>query len=98
MAKLLGFSGCFMVQFKKTNIKPMNNKNYLVIGGSKGIGLETACELTQAGANVWVAARHLTDELADLGVSFQAIDVTQAFVLSNLPAVLHGVVYCPLKY
>lgn len=73
----------------------MNNKNYLVIGGSKGIGLETVRQLTQAGANVWVAARHLTDELADLGVSFQAIDVTQPFVLSNLPAVLHGVVYCP---
>lgn len=73
----------------------MHNKNYLVVGGSTGIGLETVKQLTQAGANVWVAARHLPNELNNLGIAFQAIDATQAFVLQNMPAELHGVVYCP---
>ena len=73
----------------------MRNKNYLVVGGSTGIGLETVKQLKQAGANVWVAARHLSDELNNLGVTFQAIDATQAFVLQNMPTELHGVVYCP---
>lgn len=74
--------------------KKMQNKNYLVVGGSMGIGLSVVEQLLQQGANVWVAARHLSPPLAALGVAFQPIDVTQNFTL-QLPTQLHGVVYCP---
>lgn len=65
-----------------------DTKNFLIIGGSSGIGKALTRQLSQAGHNVISTSR--TD--SDL-YSFDA--VTDQFTLSELPHVLDGVVYCP---
>lgn len=65
-----------------------DTKNFLIIGGSSGIGKALTRQLLQAGHNVISTSR--TD--SDL-YSFDA--VTDQFTLSELPQVLDGVVYCP---
>lgn len=65
-----------------------DTKNFLIIGGSSGIGKALTRQLSQAGHNVISTSR--TD--SDL-YSFDA--VTDQFTLSELPQVLDGVVYCP---
>jgi 3-oxoacyl-[acyl-carrier protein] reductase len=71
-------------------------KNYLVVGGSAGIGLELVKILSAHGHQIWVASRH-AGESADLpGVRHLAIDITaSALSESDLPDALHGVAYCP---
>ncbi len=71
-----------------------NGKNMLIIGGSSGIGLQLAQELTQAGANVITASR---TQPALENATYIALDVEQpvAEALAGLPGVLHGLVYCP---
>ena len=72
-------------------------KNFLIIGGSTGIGLSLAQILKAEGANVIVACRHQSDELKALGVTFLPLDVKNPVgeALSSLPEALNGVVYCP---
>ncbi len=72
-------------------------KNFLVVGGSTGIGLALAGILKAQGANVIVACRHQSDELKALGVTFLPLDVKNAVAdaLSSLPEALNGVAYCP---
>ena len=73
------------------------NKNILLVGASSGIGLATARLLHKLDVNLYTASRHLSPELAELGSTFLALDVTQPLgaALDALPEVLHGVVYCP---
>ena len=72
----------------------MQNKNYLVVGGSYGIGLEVVKLLAEAGATVHVASR-TKEELPDLeNVHHQFYDVLGEDKL-ELPDALHGLVYCP---
>jgi 3-oxoacyl-[acyl-carrier protein] reductase len=73
----------------------LNEKNILIIGGSSGIGLELAKILTQAGAQVITASRTQSPELGH--TPHLTFDVEQPIgdALSNLPASLHGLVYCP---
>lgn len=72
----------------------MENKNYLVVGGSYGIGLEIVKRLSEENANVYVLSR--TNEQIP---NFSNIDYQPFDVLSDedfdLPDELHGVVYCP---
>ena len=69
-------------------------KNILLIGGSHGIGLSLARQL-QENHNVFVASR--TWEVTDLPkVTHLKFDATQDTIdQSQLPAELHGFVYCP---
>ena len=74
----------------------MNTKNYFIVGGSSGIGLEIVRILSQAGHHVFVGSR-TNDQLAGLdGVQHLTLDVTSdSFSLDDLPDVLNGMVYCP---
>lgn len=71
-------------------------KNYLVVGGSSGIGLELVKELADRGEAVFVGSR-TNDKLAGLGgVHHLKIDVQHPpDHLEGLPEALHGVAYCP---
>jgi len=72
----------------------MQNKNYLIVGGSYGIGLEVVKLLSENGANVFVAAR-TDDQIPDFpNVDYQSFDALGEEQL-ELPNELHGVVYCP---
>ena len=73
----------------------METKNYLVVGGSSGIGLEITRSMKDKGHGVYVGSRSKDriDSLA--GVHHLALDVTtQPLTLEGLPAVLNGLVYC----
>ncbi len=72
----------------------MENKNYLIIGGSYGIGLEIVNILANENANVYVAAR-TNDQLPTTpNIHFQEFDALSENSL-ELPDELHGLVYCP---
>ncbi|MFD0931351.1 SDR family NAD(P)-dependent oxidoreductase [Psychroflexus salinarum] len=69
-------------------------KNILLIGGSKGIGLEIVKELS-ADHNIIVASR--TDEnLSDYDVTYHKFDALKDDISDlDLPDTLDGLVYCP---
>lgn len=78
----------------------MAGQSFVVIGGSKGIGLEIVRQLCQAGNTVTVLSR-TSDEL-DTGdfspgeVTHSCCDVTQDEISpEQLPGEIHGLVYCP---
>ncbi|SDS64211.1 NAD(P)-dependent dehydrogenase, short-chain alcohol dehydrogenase family [Gillisia sp. Hel1_33_143] len=69
-------------------------KNILLIGGSKGIGLETA-KILAPDHNVIIASRS-SDNLSDLNVSHLKFDVTKDNIEDlELPETIDGLVYCP---
>lgn len=68
------------------------NKNILIIGASSGIGRSIAEMCVAQGAHVTAASRSNPDIA---GINFEHVDVTQEVDLSELPSVLHGVVYAP---
>lgn len=71
-------------------------KYILVVGGSSGIGLALVKQLTERGAAVINASRHQSEKLQALNVQHLTVDVTgNLAALSDLPEVLHGLVYCP---
>ncbi len=73
----------------------MDNKNYLVVGGSSGIGLALTRQLKAAGHEVYVLSR-TNDQLKDLDVHHLSGDVTEdGFSTDGLPDTLHGIAYCP---
>jgi NAD(P)-dependent dehydrogenase (short-subunit alcohol dehydrogenase family) len=74
----------------------MDTKNYLIVGGSSGIGLEIARALREKSNTVYVASRS-NDALTDLdGVHYMSLDVQAEFLnLEGLPDVVDGIVYCP---
>jgi len=74
----------------------MQNKNYIVVGGSSGIGNGIVDILATQGANVWVLSR--TDN--NLGnyptVTHIPCDVTTDDIPKDeLPEEIHGMAYCP---
>lgn len=68
--------------------------NYLIIGGSSGIGQSTALQLSQRGHNVWASYnQHAKASNGNIQYfSWNHADVTD---LSDLPEQLDGLVYCP---
>ena len=69
-------------------------KNFLIVGGSSGIGLELATLLKNT-HNLWVASR-TPGPLAEMGITHIPFDVTApADSLGGLPDQLDGLVYCP---
>ncbi len=74
----------------------MDTENFLVVGGSSGIGLEITKTLHENKNSVYVGSR-TNDALSQMdGLHHLEIDV-QADTLNfeGLPDVLHGIVYCP---
>lgn len=70
--------------------------NYLIVGGTSGIGLELTTVLLSQGHTVYVVARsnrNLPDN--DNLVFIQGDASTKEFSIAGLPDVLHGVAYCP---
>lgn len=74
----------------------MSVKNFVIVGGSKGIGLGLTQELSSRGHQVLVLSR-TSDGLSALpGVTHQTFDVTTDEVdKSWLPESIDGVAYCP---
>jgi len=72
----------------------MQNKNYLIVGGSYGIGLEIVKTLAAQNANVYILARTNENLPDSSNVHFQEYDVLNDEKI-DLPDTLHGVVYCP---
>ncbi|MFD2515244.1 SDR family NAD(P)-dependent oxidoreductase [Pontibacter locisalis] len=75
----------------------LKDSNILIIGGTSGIGLETARQLKENGANVITASRKSSEEAEALGLQHITLDVMQFdnTFTGQLPEVLHGLVYCP---
>ncbi len=66
----------------------MKNKNYLIIGGTTGIGKIVKEKLEASGANIFSYSRS--------GTGTGKLDVTEDFeTIENLPEVIDGLVYCP---
>jgi len=74
----------------------MSSKNFVIVGGSKGIGLEITKRLSHQGHNVLVLSR-TADQLAGLaGVTHLAFDATVDEIDSSaLPESIDGFAYCP---
>ena len=68
-------------------------RNFLIIGGSSGIGLATALKLKEKGNNAVIAARRPLDESGITSISFNAL--TDSLDVKALPTSLDGIAYCP---
>lgn len=70
--------------------------NYLIVGGTSGIGLQVVQDLVDAGHNVTVWARRESPDFGREGVSYSQVDVTDTLPEGlTVPDSLDGVVYCP---
>lgn len=71
-------------------------KNFLIIGGSSGIGFAITQKLISEGNKVWVASRQNNEALRQLRVEHILWDVAEPVGtrFEMLPD-LHGLVYCP---
>lgn len=71
-------------------------KNYLIIGGSSGIGKAIVQQLAAAGNRVF-ATYHTNDKVDSIeNVHYQAFEVGKSTLdLDELPEILDGFVYCP---
>jgi NAD(P)-dependent dehydrogenase (short-subunit alcohol dehydrogenase family) len=74
----------------------MEARNFLIVGGSSGIGFEIVSQLINQGDEIFVGSR-TGDKLAGLArVHHLKLDVkAPPDHLEGLPDVLNGVVYCP---
>lgn len=70
-------------------------RNYLIIGGSSGIGKELVSTLEKQGNNV--LASYNSNEVTNReNVTYFKLDVNQdELSLDNLPEEIHGLAYCP---
>lgn len=74
----------------------MSNENFVVVGGSHGIGLGLTQRLIESGASVTVVSR-TDDQLVGLpGVTHLALDVlSENLSAEQLPSTINGFAYCP---
>lgn len=71
-------------------------KNYLIIGGSSGIGQAVTRQLHQQGEQVFATYFQNTIETSDAGMHYFYLDVRgELEKLGELPETLDGLVYCP---
>lgn len=71
-------------------------KQYVVVGGSKGIGLGVVERLSQAGHQVTVLSRTSENLLNLANVIHVPWDAVQdTFPTDQIPETLHGLAYCP---
>jgi NAD(P)-dependent dehydrogenase (short-subunit alcohol dehydrogenase family) len=71
-------------------------KNYLVVGGSAGIGLELVKIFSAQGHQTWVASRHEGESAGLPGIRHLPVDITSGTLAeTDLPDALHGMAYCP---
>ena len=71
----------------------VSSKNFLIVGGTGGIGTAIVQRLTDAGANVFVVSRSAPEQPID-GVTYLQQDVTAGKLdASDLPDEIHGVAY-----
>ena len=70
--------------------------NFLIVGAGKGVGLKTA-QLLAKENNLITISRNRTAELDELNTRFYQLDAGKdnLDVLSDLPEIIHGLVYCP---
>lgn len=74
----------------------MKDENYLIVGGTSGIGLEIVRALNESGAKVYVISRTNKNLENFANVTHLEGDVTKDdFKVEGLPEALKGVAYCP---
>ena len=74
----------------------LKNKNYVIAGGSKGIGLALSQQLLSSGASVHVYSRSVGELVASDNLSHHICDFSSDdFEQAELPDEIHGAVYCP---
>ena len=70
----------------------MQRNNYVIVGGSSGIGLALARLMSEAGESVWVYSRTNTHLTGLPNVTHVPVDIVTAdFPVDSLPDVIHGV-------
>lgn len=70
--------------------------NYLIVGGTSGIGRSIVEKLLADGHTVYAVARNRRDLATHENLHYFEGDVTTPdFTLPTLPAELHGLAYCP---
>lgn len=71
-------------------------RNYVVIGGSSGIGKELVRILAEQGDRIFATYHHTSSEESFENLTFQKFDVlNDTLDQSDFPEALHGFVYCP---
>ncbi len=74
----------------------MEQKNFVIVGGSHGIGLGVVKRLTERGSQVTVLSRTQGELSALPHVQHIPFDVlTDELTQDCLPPIVHGMVYCP---
>ena len=74
----------------------MNGNNYLIVGGSSGIGLELVKLLNERQHTVYIGSRSVPDLTQYENVHHLSYDASADHSeLLGLPDVLNGLVYCP---
>lgn len=73
----------------------MQGKNILIIGSSSGIGYALANQLHQQGATLFTAGRRAPEGIPSTHMSWDVLQTPATDALTQLPDVLHGLVYCP---
>lgn len=69
--------------------------NYLIIGGSSGIGKELAAQLRKEGHTVYATYRN-TEPDRNAGIEYHHLDVLDENInLDFVPETLDGIAYCP---
>lgn len=67
----------------------MKNKNILITGANRGIGLELASQLSEQGANIFAVCRNSSPRLNDLGVNvIEGIDLLDLNNIIKLKSIL----------